>query len=164
MFRFYISFLTIGIVLSVMNQSNREEDVVSLPGRPRRNVVVRELEGARLEKLRSLRLSRAGYLGAMNRSQRLIEQLLLDPANYEVVAAERISANKIFDDYTKCCQDFRASLYENETAKFEEMLEENSSVSRNREELEGQVEEWLQEVQRKLIDDAEQAKLDAALK
>ena len=42
------------------------------------------------------------------------------------------------------------------------MLEEYNSVSRNREELDGRVEEWLQEVQRKLIDDAEQAKLQTS--
>ena len=60
------------------------------------------------------------------------------------------------------CQDFRASLNENETAKFEEMLEEYNSASRNREEFEGRVEEWLQEVPRKLIYNAEQAKLQTS--
>ena len=89
MFRSYISFLTVGIVSSVMSQSNQEEDEASQPDRPRRNVVVRELEGARLEKLRSLRLSRAGYLGATNRSPRSIEQFLSDPANCKAVAAQR---------------------------------------------------------------------------
>ncbi len=101
---------------------NQEEDGNNPNDRPRRDVVRRDLEGARLERLRSLRLSRAGYLGAMQRKHKSIDQLLLDPANLEAVAAERNSTNKIFTDYTKCCQDYRASLTENEVVELEEML------------------------------------------
>jgi hypothetical protein len=57
--------------------SDRNSDV----GRPRMNVVPREVKGVRLERLRALRNSRAGYLGAMNRSQKDIELLLMDFAN-----------------------------------------------------------------------------------
>ena len=64
----------------------------------------------------------------MNRSQRLIEQLLLDPANSDAVAADRASGNNIFSDYTKCCQDYRAHLSDNETAKLQEVLGEHNIV------------------------------------
>ncbi len=141
---------------------NQEEDGNNPNDRPRRDVVRRDLEGARLERLRSLRLSRAGYLGAMQRKHKSIDQLLLDPANLEAVAAERNSTNKIFTDYTKCCQDYRASLTENEVVELEEMLAEYNSVSRNREELERRVEEWLQDAQNKLISDIKQAEIQTS--
>ena len=56
-----------------MNPIDQGSDRNSDVGRPRRNVVPREVEGIRLERLRALRNSRAGYLGAMNRLQKNIE-------------------------------------------------------------------------------------------
>lgn len=145
-----------------MQQNTQEDEIDSQTGRTRRNVVFRELEGVRLEKLRSLRLSRAGYLGAMNRSHRLIEQLLLEPANNKAVIDERTSSNKIFNDYTKCCQEYRACLNENEVVECNEMLAEYNSVSKNSEELERRIEEWLQDVQNKISNDTERCKLQTS--
>ena len=106
-----------------MYQLTGQDDKDSQTGRhQRRNAAARELEGARVEKLRSLRISHAGYLGAMNRSQKLIEQLLLDPENCDAVVTERASGNKVFNDYIKCCQDYRACLSANETGELEKAL------------------------------------------
>jgi hypothetical protein len=75
---YYISFLTFGVLSMAMNPIGQGSDSISDVGRPRRNVVPREVEGVRLERLRALRNSRAGYLGAMNRSQKDIDLLLMD--------------------------------------------------------------------------------------
>jgi hypothetical protein len=150
---YYISFLTIGVISMAMNPIGQGSDRNSDIGRPRRNVVPREVEGVRLEKLRALRNSRAGYLGAMNRSQKHIELLLMDCANYEAVLEGRISVNKIFNDYTKCCQNYEACLNSDETVEYNIMKDEYTSVSKNREELEKRLEEWLKFVQDRQIND-----------
>ena len=150
---YYISFLTIGVLSMAMNPIGQGSDRNSDVGRPRRNVVPREVEGVRLERLRTLRNSRAGYLGAMNRSQKDIELLLMDFANYEAVLEGRNSVNKIFNDYTKCCQDYEACLNSDETVEYNIMKDEYTSVSKNREELERRLEEWIKFVQDRQIND-----------
>jgi hypothetical protein len=113
---YYISFLTFGVLSMAMNPIGQGSDRNSDVGR--RNVVPQEVEGVRLERLRALRNSRAGYLGAMNRSQKDIELLLMDFENYEAVLEGRNSVNKIFNDYTKCCQDYEACLNSDETVEY----------------------------------------------
>ena len=57
---YYISFLTIGVISMAMNPIGQGSDRNSDVGRPRRNVVPREVVGVRLERLRALRNSERG--------------------------------------------------------------------------------------------------------
>ena len=61
----------------------------------------------------------------------------MDFANYEAVLEGRISVNKIFNDYTKCCQDYEACLNSDETVEYNIMKDEYTSVSKNRETIRG---------------------------
>ena len=65
----------------------------------------------------------------------------MDFANYEAVVESRNSVNRIFNDYTKCCQDYEACLNSDETVEYNIMKDEYTSVSKNREELERRLEE-----------------------
>ena len=78
--------------------------------RPKRTVLRRNLEGVRLEKLRTLKARCSAYRCGMNRVRSRIEELMIDPDNKDAVKVEKSSFDKTFINYSKCCQDFKDNL------------------------------------------------------
>jgi hypothetical protein len=72
--------------------------------RPSHTRLSRNIDGAREEKLRSLKASNSVYCEAITRVQKQIEQLMTDRGNYEEVQVEKALLDKMFMSYSKCCQ------------------------------------------------------------
>ena len=130
-----------------MASANQEDERNAEEDRPKRTRTDRENEGVRLEKLRILKGSQFGYRGAMNRAQKSLEELLIDPTNIEDVIIEKNLLDKMFTNYTQCCRNYEDSLSHQEEVEHGKMVEEYNSVCRNKEELDHRLEEWVKEAQ-----------------
>ncbi|CAB3977729.1 Hypothetical predicted protein [Paramuricea clavata] len=111
--------------------------------RPSRTRLSRNIDGAREEKLRSLKASNSAYRGAITRVQKRIEQLMTDRSNYEEVQVEKASLDKTFMSYSKCCQDIKDCLYEDEVTELREIAKGYTNVCNAKEHLDRKLGEWI---------------------
>ena len=109
--------------------------------RPNRTRLSRNIDGAREEKLRSLKASNSAYRGAITRVQKRIEQLMIN--NYEEVQVEKASLDKTFMSYSKCCQDIKDCLYEDEVTELREIAKGYTNVCNAKEHLDRKLGEWI---------------------
>ena len=111
--------------------------------RPRRTAVRKNLEGARQEKLRALKASRSAYRGVLKRVTGRIEELMADPTNKEIIKVEKMSLDKTFRNYTKCCDDFKDVLTPDEEVRYREVVLEYDGVSKTKAEFGQRISEWI---------------------
>jgi hypothetical protein len=111
--------------------------------RPSRTRLSRNIDGAREEKLRSLKASNSAYRGDITRAQKRIEQLMTDRSNYEEVQVEKASLNKTFMSYSKCCQDINDCLCEDEVTELREIAKGYTNVCNAKEHLDRKLGEWI---------------------
>jgi hypothetical protein len=112
--------------------SKAEVAIISEAERPKRAVFRRNLEGVRLEKLRTLKVSRSAYRGVMNGVRDHIEELVIDPGNKEAVKVEKSSFDKTFINCSKCCQDFKDNLCSGEEIEHRQVAQEYNNVNERR--------------------------------
>jgi hypothetical protein len=96
--------------------------------RPSQTRLSRNIDGAREEKLRSLKASNSVYCGAITRVQKQIEQLMTDRGNYEEVQVEKALLDKMFMSYSKCCQDIKDCLCEDKVTELCEIVKGYTNV------------------------------------
>ena len=121
--------------------------------RPSRTRISRDLDGTREGKLRSLKASNSAYRGAITRVRRKIEQLMTDPRKYEEVRVEKSLLDRTFISYTKCCQDIKDCLCEDEVNELREIVNEHTNVCHMKENIDRKLEEWIAIVKGDLITD-----------
>jgi hypothetical protein len=111
--------------------------------RPSRTRLSLNIDGAREEKLRSLKASNSAYRGVITRVQNRIEQLMTDRSNYEEVQVEKASLDKTFMSYSKCCHDIKDCLYEDEVTELREIAKGYTNVCNAKEHLDWKLGEWI---------------------
>ena len=121
--------------------SDKMIDEAERPSRVRSNRNMQD--GIREEKLRSLKASSSAYRGAFTRIQNRIEQLMSEGGSYEEVQVEKASLDKTFISYSKCCQDIKDCLYDDEVTELCDIANKYTNVSKSKGNLDRKLEEWM---------------------
>ena len=68
---------------------------------------------------------------------------MTDPKNYEEVRVEKSSLDRTFISYTKCCQDIKDCLSEDEVNELHEIINEHTNICHMKENVDRKLEEWI---------------------
>jgi hypothetical protein len=83
------------------------------------------------------------YCEAITQVQKWIEQLMTDRSSYEEVQVKKGSLDKTFISYSKCCQDIKDCLCEDEVTELCEIAKGYTNVCNAKEHLDRKLGEWI---------------------
>ena len=127
---------------SVYDMVSESGKVINEAGRSSRARLNRNIDGVCEEKLRSLKASNSAYRGAFTRIQNRVEQLMSEGGSYEEIQVAKASLDRTFISYSKCCQDIKDRLYEDELTELGDIVNEYTNVCKAKESLDRKPGEW----------------------